>query len=89
MNNTNNIHDDGWGDDDDDGGWGDDDDVDVDNDLAMRNIAAPPVSAPLPGIKSAPRGKLVIPGAKTSGVAKPAVQKLAMDDAIDDGWDDF
>ena len=86
MNNTFND-DSGWGDEDDDG-WGDDDDVDVDNDLAMRNIAAPPISAPLP---TASRGKLKIPGVQTSGVptAKPAVQKLSLDDSVGDGWDDF
>ena len=75
----------GWGDEDD--GWGDDDLV-ADNDLAMRNIAASPVSAPLSG---AARAKLKIPGAKTAGVptAKPAVKKLTIDDNLDDGWDDF
>ena len=85
---NNNDISDSWGDDGNDG-WGDDD-VDVDNDLAMRNIAAPPRSAPLPGIKpAAARGKLVIPGAKTLGAPKAAVQKLSMEESVDDGWDDF
>ena len=88
---TRGIVDDSWGDDDDDGGWGDDDDVDLDNDLAMRNIAAPPRSAP----SGLGRSKLRVPGGATSSssatlaVVKPAVQKLSLDDTVDDGWDDF
>ena len=79
--NNNSLTADGWGD---DSGWGDeDDDPFGGNDLAMRNIAPAPVPA-------AGRGKLKIPGAKPLGVpTKPTVQKLAVDDGLDDGWDDF
>jgi SCY1-like protein 1 len=77
-----NNADDGWGND--SSGWGEeDDDPFANNDLAMKNIAPKPIPA-------AARGKLKIPGAKTAGVPiKAAVQKLSVEDSLDDGWDDF
>lgn len=78
------LIDDAWGDDD-DIGWGDDN-----NDLAMRNLASAPRGSSIGGASS----KLRVPGAKLSKASpvvavKPAVQKLSLEDSIDDGWDDF
>lgn len=53
--------------------------------------AKPVISRPKPAGGGAAKGKLVVPGKKTTiaTAPKPVVKKLEVKDNVDDGWDDF
>lgn len=99
------VQDDGWDDDNDmgndDSGWGDDD-LDMGGAApapapASLLAAADEVEffksfdskSTVKSLRTPGSGKLVVPAAKKTVKPKPVVQKLAVDDDIDDGWDDF